>query len=53
MRDKPNEISQESLGSVRVAVPSPTPSTKVAGRGGYGLERNIAIFFLSTPPRSW
>ena len=51
MRDKPNEISQESLGSVRVAVPSPSP--KVAGRGRYGLARNIAIFFLSTPPRSW
>ena len=32
MRDKPNEILQESLGSVHVAVPSPSP--KVAGGDG-------------------
>ena len=34
MHDKPIEISQGSLGSLR-AVPSPPPP-KVGGRGGYG-----------------
>ena len=35
MRDKPIEISQGTLGSLRVAVPSPSPSPspKVGGRG--------------------
>ena len=33
MRVKPIEISQESLGSLSVAVSSPSP--KVGGRGGY------------------
>ena len=34
MRDKPIEISQGSLGSLRVAVPAPSP--KAGGGGGEG-----------------
>ena len=36
MHDKPIEISQGSLGSLRAAVSSPSPKV-VGGRGGYGL----------------
>ena len=37
MRDKPIEISQGSLGSLRVAVPSPSPEVGGGGKkGGYG-----------------
>ena len=36
MRDKPIEISQGSLGSLRVAVPSPSPEVGGEKKGGYG-----------------
>ena len=38
MRDKPIEISQGSLGSLRVAVPSPFPNVGGGGEGGRGGE---------------
>ena len=36
MRDKPIDISQGSLGSLRVTVSSPFPNVGGEGRGGYG-----------------
>ena len=58
MRDKPIEISQGSLGSLRVAVPSPFPNVGGEGRGGgegrvrvhvgYGQAQIIASFFINS-----
>ena len=41
MRDKPIKISQGSLGSLRVAIPTPSP--KVGGRVGYGYTQGTAM----------
>ena len=37
MRDKPIDISQGSLGSLRVTVSSPFPNVGGGGRGGEGM----------------
>ena len=43
MRDKPIDISQGSLGSLRVAVSSPFPNVGGGeGRGGYGYTLGTA-----------
>ena len=42
MRDKPIEISRGSLGSLRVAVPSPFPKVGEGERGGYGYTSGTA-----------
>ena len=46
MRDKPIEISQGSLGSLRVADPQ-------GGGGGGGVGSAKRRVSLSTPPRNW